>query len=106
MSLELKILPFDSSGLFSNEVLSVKQPECFDAIKALPQLEVEEPVNTYLAYIEEIDRTAYGPTSETPYGEALTYTQAKHLKTVGLIGPVGAYINALQDNVKIALFWC
>ena len=104
MSLELSLLPMIDHDSFSHEVLTVRDWDLMDKIRKLPQLDIPDHFNSYLSREGDLD-THYGRTIETPYGERLTYTQAKHLKSIGLTGATGAYVNALDNDIKIGLFW-
>jgi len=105
MGFDLALLPMVDSEDFSHEILEVRNHELFGLIKELPQLGVYHDFYSYLGSDERDQRTCYGKTIETPYGKQLTYTLAKHLKTVGLTGPTGAYVAALDNSTKIALYW-
>ncbi len=112
MSVSLRLLPYYMQGEgsnFSGEILNVRyqedQDELFARIQALPQIEVDAGFASYKGRNEEGEE-CFGETLETPYCEPLTYTKAVHLKTCGIEGAAGAYVQALRDDHKIALYWC
>ena len=106
MSLELKLLPMRCCENFSHEVLIVRDFENIISIRELPSLDVQDGFHSYLSSNDDYAEPHYGETVDTPYGERLTYTLAKHLKKINMGGPEGAFINALDDHVKVALYWC
>ncbi|MCA9340429.1 MAG: hypothetical protein KDA17_05935 [Candidatus Saccharibacteria bacterium] len=105
MSLDLSLLPMRDSSDFSHEVIRVKNCEDIDKVLKLPALEIQDGFNSYLSRNDDYEEIHYGETTETPYGERLTYTLAKNLKSINIGGPEGAFINALDDATKVALFW-
>ena len=106
MSLELKLLPMRCCENFSHEVLIVRDFDSISSIGALPSLDVPSGFHSYLSRNDDCEASHYGETVATPYGERLTYTLAKHLKKISIGGPEGAFISALDDQVKVALYWC
>jgi hypothetical protein len=107
----LRLLPFDADSddlHFSHTVLNVRRDEdLWDAVERTGQFPVPDDFNSFLCRNqEECEATHYGNTVETPYGERLTYTLAKNLKGIAFKpDAVAAYINALDDDVKVALYW-
>ncbi len=107
MGVDLSLLPFRSSEKYCHEVLNVgRHYEHYDRVDALPQVECHK-FNAYVSREmgDHHDDTGYGPVTKTPYGEPVKYVLAKDLKKVELPGPVGAFVAALNDDVKIALYW-
>jgi len=106
MSLNLNLLPMLDSNGFSHEVLKVRDYEVLEKIKKLPQMEIDDGFNSCLSRNDEYEEYHYGETVETPYGERLTWVLAKDLKEVGLQGCAGAFINAMSDRDRVAIYWC
>ncbi|MCP4102000.1 MAG: hypothetical protein GY750_11305 [Lentisphaerae bacterium] len=106
MGLDLTLLPMRDSNDFSHEVLRVTDWDKLEAIQSLRQMEIDDGFNSYVSRDDAYEDTHYGETIETPYGERLMWVLAKDLKTVGLTGPVGAFIEAMNDRDRVALFWC
>ena len=110
MGVDLKLLPFDCDLevlCFSHTVLNVDRDYAlFDRIKEVPSIRVREGFTSYLSRDDAYEETHYGDTTEDPYGDPVRYVLASDLKTIGLPGPTGAYIEALDDDNKVALFWC
>lgn len=84
----------------SREVLGVDDDEKYGIIESLISFEVDDDFNSYL------NTNGYGSTIEDRYGDRIKYVLARDLKTVGLSGPVGAFVSALNDMQRIALYWC
>jgi hypothetical protein len=107
MSIYLKLLPFyggDSS--FSHEVLCVDQDyELYGRIRALPSMKIMDRFVTYLCRDDTCEEVHYGDTIEDPYGDRLEFVLAIDLKKVGIPGPTGAYVAAMKDRDRIALYW-
>ena len=110
MGVDLKLLPFDCDMeilSFSHTVLNVRRSyELFEHIRALPSYCVPKGFTSYLSRDDAYEETHYGDTTEDPYGDPVRCVLASDLKIIGIPGPTGAYINALDDDNKIALFWC
>lgn len=112
MGLDLKLLPFDADfdGLhFSHTILNVhRDRDLWACVKQTEQFPVPDDFTSFLCgKQDEYEEKHYGNTVETPYGERLTYTAAKNLKGIAFEpDAVAAYINALDDDVKVALYWC
>ena len=110
MGVDLKLLPFDCDLemlSFSHTVLNVDRDYMlFDKIKELPSAPVREDFTSYLSRDDAYEEPHYGDTTEDPYGDPVRYVLAGDLKTVGIQGPTGAYIDVLDDDNKVALFWC
>lgn len=112
MGVDLRLLPFDADfdGLhFSHTILNVRMDrDLWEAVDGVEQFPVPDDFMSFSCRNqEECEETHYGNTVETPYGERLTYTTAKNLKGMAFKpNAVAAYINALNDDVKVALYWC
>ena len=110
MGVDLKLLPFDCDLemlSFSHTVLNVvRDYALFDRIKEIPAIRVPRDFTSYLSRDDAYEEPHYGDTTEDPYGDQVRCVLAGDLKTVGIPGPTGAYINALDDDNKVALFWC
>lgn len=106
MALDLKLLPIREHDSYSHEIINVeREHETFEKIKKLCPVEnVLAGFHSYLSRSGD-GPTCYGLTVDTPYEEPLQYTKAAHLKPF-LAGPEGAFVNALPDSCKIALYWC
>lgn len=114
MGLDLYLLPFSSppgTGLaFSHNVLDCgRDYEFFDALQHLPQTPVPRDFTSYLSRDDKYEESHYGSTLDTPYGEVLTYTLAGEIKPLTSDnprnGPVLAFIRALPDSTRVALYW-
>ncbi len=111
MGVDLRLLPFDADfdGLrFSHTVLNVhRNSDLWPCVKETEQFPVPDDFTSFSCENqEEYEEAHYGYTVETPYGERLTYTAAKNLKGIAFKpDAVVAYINALNDDVKVALYW-
>ena len=106
MGLDLKLLPMRNSNMFSHEVLIVDDHDKFAAIMEISSMEIEDGFTSFLSSDAAFEETHYGDTTETPYGERLMWVQAKQLKAMGLSGPTGAFVAAMKDHDRVALFWC
>lgn len=105
MGVDLMLLPYDSS-FFSHTILQVERDYALhDKIKRLPAMEVDDDFTSYASRDDEYEDTHYGNTTKDAYGDRVLFVLAKDLKTVGIPDPTGAYIKALDDKCKIALFW-
>ena len=110
MGIDLKLLPFDCDLeilSFSHTILNVDRDYAlFDRINELPFIRVPKRFTSYLSRDDAYEESHYGVTTEDPYGDPVRCVLAGDLKTVGVPGPTGAYIDALDDDNKVALFWC
>jgi hypothetical protein len=108
MGLDLTLLPcahVDEHWGMSHEMLSLdRNPEIFEIIRSLQSEPVPPDFSTFMASDKEGEH-CYGDTQQTRYGEPLLMTRMKHLKTVGIGGPAGAFIAASPDEQRVALFW-
>lgn len=109
----LKLLPFDCDNAtlsFSHTVLWAGRftEGVFQFIESLPQLPVPEGFTSYVGR-QEHDRT-----TENPYGEKVTYTNAEELckipsevrESFGHTDrAVWAYLSELKPLTKVAIFW-
>ena len=109
MALELILMPFFGDGKtsnFSHALIPCSgNRENFSTISKLPSMDVDEGFNSYESRDGEYEEPHYGETLYTPYGERLQWTHAKYLKPLITEGPEGAYVNALDDQHKVALYW-
>lgn len=110
MGVDLALLPYygnsDEFNNFSHTVLQCnRNRDLFEMIEDVPSLDVDDGFCSYLSRDDKNEESHYGVTVETAYGNRLKYTQAKHLKPLIIDGPVGAYIQALDDNHRVALYW-
>ena len=114
MGIDLSLLPYAWEGTgepnFAHDVLDLpRRSVLFDAITAIEKehgVKVESGFNSYLSGDDAYEDTHYGETLETPYGDRVKWITAKHLKVLALLdGPQGAFIRALDDNHRVALFW-
>lgn len=106
MGTDLTLLPFRDSDRYCHELLEVgRYYDHFDKIHELPQREMTE-FNAFCSReTEGWDDNCYGKVTQTPYGDPVKYVLAKDLKKVKLPGPVGAFVEALDDDVKVGLYW-
>lgn len=110
MGMDLKLLPyyvnFDNRAAFSHEIIMVnRDSDLFDRINNIPQQEVEPDFTSYLSYDDQYEEAHYGLSVKDAYGDNLKFCRAGDLKKCDIGGAAGAYVNALVDNHKIALFW-
>ncbi len=107
MSLDLNLLPIRNKNDFSHEILRVQDYEdVYPKIRKLRQMEIDDNFNSYLSRNGDYEEEHYGETLMTPYGERLMWVLAKDLKTVGLTGTAGAFIDEMNDRDRVALYWC
>lgn len=106
MVMDLKLLPMLDSNTFSQEIIIVRDWDKFDAIEKLPQMEIDNGFTSYLSRDDLCEEPHYGDTTETPYGERLTWVLAKDLKPLKLHGTAGAFVEAMDDRQRIGLYWC
>lgn len=111
MSVDLTLLPYGYGGWvtdemdWSHDALQVFEArDLWDKIKALDANLVEPDFHSYVSRDSKYEESHYGNTTEDPYGNKVKWVHAKDLKPL-LIGPPGAFINALKDDHKVALFW-
>lgn len=109
MGLDLALIPIDHDLPDFGWAHSLLQMEhnydLFDKIKKLPTTRVPKKFNTYQGRTEDDELTCYGDTQDTPYGEPLMAVTMAQLKTVGIPGPVGAFVAASPDEQRVALYW-
>lgn len=108
MGMDLKLLPFYmGEAVFSNDVISVQRNyDVFDRIRKLAVEEVPATFSGLVSMDEDYDDQHWGKVTEDRYGDVVKYVLAKDLKMINISGPVGAYVEAMEDEHKIALFWC
>lgn len=105
MSLQLNLLPFKINSNFSQEVIQADQCDAYEKIKALNKMQVDDGFNTFMSRDNSYKGAHYGKTTKTSYGEPLMWVISKDLKTVGLTGTAGAYVAAMDDRDRVALYW-
>ena len=114
MGLDLRLLPFDCDRgefAYSHTILNLDDRGVYACIEELNQLPVPENFTSFTGKQPNYDDRCYGPTTDTPYGERLTYTTAGELCSIPLERrseywrPTWAYLEALPPETKIALFW-
>lgn len=109
MGLDLTLMPFFGDGKSANFSHSLipcdRNRDKFQAIMKLPAMDVDDGFISYASRDDKYEEPHYGETIETPYGERLQWTQAKHLKPLITEGAVGAYVQALDDGHRVALYW-
>lgn len=117
MGLDLSLLPFDcdyEDFAFSHTVLTCDRDYAlFAQVRALPSLPVLATFTSYLC--QDGFKVHYGPTTETPYGEPLTYVETTALlaltgtasrgRRAGKNTAIWAYLTCLDPQTKVALFW-
>jgi len=104
MGRDLKLLPYWSN--FSVTVLDVPVDDgLFSKISKLYSQPVEADFWSLVSIGEEYEEYHYGKTAVNPYGEQVVRVMALQLKGCYIDGPVGAYIDALDDDWPVALFW-
>lgn len=116
MGLDLRLLPFDADRddlHFSHTILGcARDYDLFDAVHDVASergLVVPSDFWTFLGM--RGGEHGYAVTTETPYGDPLRYVLAGDLKPLTALAhrcneAVWAYINALPDETKVALYWC
>ena len=102
MGIDLTLLPFECS--YAHVVLPVdRDRELFVRISRIPTKRIGS-ISSYLAYDEDGER-CYGELDTDPYGNPLRWVQACCLKKCKIPGPVGAYLEELNDEHRVVLFW-
>lgn len=71
----------------------------------LPTMSVNDGFTSYMSHEGFSEEPHYGETLNTPNGDQLQWTHAKYLKPILTEGPESAYIRALDDGCRIALYW-
>lgn len=105
MGIDLFLLPYWRDANFSHTILDCdRNYEVFDRVRARHQIPVKDDFCSFLSRGKDGEHR-YGKTLTTPYGERLTFCLAKDLKICGFTGPIGAYIDAMEDNHRVALYW-
>lgn len=114
MGLDLTLLPFDGDRFSQTALLCNRRRELFEEIIKLPAVKVPKGFNSYLSREGEYEESHYGVTTETPYGEALTFVEVESLTGYrdhpavidnALNRAVWAYLGCLEPRTKVALFW-
>lgn len=107
MGIYLKLLPFyHGDSNFSHEILDVVQDyDLFDEIRVLPSMEVDDEFDSFYSRDGQFNGHHYGVTEKDAYGNRLKWVLAKDLRLVGIPGPTGAYVAAMKDRDRIALYW-
>ncbi len=107
MGIYLKLLPFfDGVRNCSHEILDVEQDyDLFDRIRDMPSMEVDDDFTSFYSRDGQFEGHHYGNTEEDAHGERLRWVLAKDLKLVDIPGPTGAYVAAMNDRDRIALYW-
>lgn len=112
MGVSLAILPVYSSNDFSHVVLDRADGwDLQEAIEKLNCLPYPKPLNCYFARFNDEEITGYGEVTSDEYGEPLKYTVASELKKLPLelkarfTAATWAYLMALNDEVRLVLYW-
>lgn len=99
MGVDLQLLPrgrYNES--YTCTVISLdRDRNLFDKIQQLPT----KPVGIHISH----PYSGVGETNKDLYGDDLYMVQAKHLKTLELLGPADAYVKATPDDHWFILFW-
>ena len=109
MGIDLNLLPMRQGirSNFSHEIINMdRNYELFDRIRAIPSLPISDGFACHQASFDyyNVDE-GYGDVVKDCYGTRLRYTLAGELKKVNIPGPPGAFVDALNDDVPIVLFW-
>lgn len=107
MDLDLIPIDYDSPQFgWAHSLLKLEcGPDLFHKIKKLPTSRVPEAFNTHQGTSKDGETICYGNTQETPDGNPLMAVTMAQLKTVGISGPVGAFVAASPDDQRVALYW-
>lgn len=118
MGVDLALLPFDFESdrfSFSHTVLNTeRRKDLWEEIARLESKAVPDGFNSYVSRNDDYEESHYGETLETPYGDRLTYVLASDLlafwdhpgvKDEEKNRAVWAYLNCLNPQTKVALFW-
>jgi len=73
-------------------------------IESVPSQPVADGFKSYLCRAGD-KPPHYGETVQNAYGYPLECTRAEHLKPIITSGPEGAFVAALADDHRIALYW-
>lgn len=123
MGLDLKLMPFggECPGAvnFAHTILCCeRRRDLFELILELDGREgqnVPTGFNTFLSFDEALEKSCYGETLETPYGERLHWVEARFLAVLAshadvldnhLNRAVWAYLKELPPAWPVALYWC
>lgn len=113
MGLDLKLLVLDGDD-FSHTVMPLdRQYTLFDCWRCLKGTPVPSNFTCYMGRTPDGER-AYGGCTVDPYGESLTMVSAGDLVRAGQAlefysaknTATIAYLNALQPETLVALYWC
>ena len=116
MGLDLRLLPIDGDSVpYSHQLLSLERAyDLFDKIKELPQMPTPPNLSSFNGYHPERHETVYGKTTQTPYGDELTYCLVRDLIKLrpdnhcALNCAAWAWLKVMADYeplMKIALYW-
>ena len=109
MGIDLTLLPFDCDHdnlSFSHTVLQLPRDYgLYDRIRGIPKTKIPDGFHSYVSRDGEYEEPHYGTTTTDSYGDEIECATAGGLKTVGIEGPTGAYINALPDDCRVAIFY-
>lgn len=117
MGVDLKLLPMQPGCNSSRSILEVERRgmlwEPIGEIQNRHGRDVPQPFYSY-ASREGGGEPHYGDTQQTPYGDRVKMVKAKHLLTLSdhpavqdnpLNRAVWAWLNAIEPETDIALFW-
>jgi len=110
MGVDLKLFPMYMGGKhhqFSLEILQYRpNKEDYDSIKAVDQYPVDSDFSTYIPDKRTEMEEDAGECQRDCYGNQVTWAFAKDLKRCSIPNPQRAYIHALDDLHKVAIYWC
>lgn len=106
MGIDLRLLPHTRTSNGSFDVVTIHRDYAiFDKIRKLPQMEIDDGFYSYLSEDGDCEETHFGDTIYDKYGYRLKWVLAKDLKSVKIPGPAGAFVHAMEDRDRVALYW-
>lgn len=115
MGVDLTLMPLLSEDFWaSHDLLRLeRRRELWDDVAKLPQKPIPKPISCYVARRPD-GESGYGDATETPYGEAMTYTTAADLLTLSeheavqdnwMNRAVWSYLAKMPPHWPIVLYW-
>ena len=112
MGTDLRLLPFlYGDGDCSHDIIRVERDtELYEAIQGLSCRDVPITFTSFCGR-QSNSEYGYGKTIEDPYGDPVKFVFARQLKKMDFSNPrhghksVKAYIDAMDDDAMIALYW-
>lgn len=101
MTVELTLMPCIDGENYSHNLISVGGVDIIMYYK-LKDLKGTEVNNNFRGFHAD---NGYGKLTEDKYGIKLEFVTAGQLKSIEFSPPEAAYINALEDDVPVVLYW-